>query len=28
VGDPTTENLGLHQLDALQGRAPDWSPDD
>ena len=28
VGDPTTEDLGLHQLDALQGRAPDWSPDD
>ena len=28
VGDPTTENLNLHQLDALQGRAPDWSPGD
>src|SRR5215468_5135974 len=28
VGDPTTEDLNLHQLDALQGRAPDWSPDD
>jgi hypothetical protein len=28
VGNPTTEDLGLHQLDALQGRAPDWSPND
>ena len=28
VGDPTTEDLGLHQLDVLQGRAPDWSPND
>jgi Tol biopolymer transport system component len=28
VGDPSTQDLGLHQLDALQGRAPDWSPND
>jgi len=28
VGDPATADLGLHQLDALQGRAPDWSPND
>jgi HAE1 family hydrophobic/amphiphilic exporter-1 len=28
VGDPTTQDVGLHQLDALQGRAPDWSPND
>jgi hypothetical protein len=28
VGDPTMQDLGLHQLDALQGRAPDWSPND
>jgi len=28
VGDPTTQDIGLHQLDALQGRAPDWSPND
>src|SRR5262249_919852 len=26
VGDPSTQDPGLHQLDALQGRAPDWSP--
>jgi Tol biopolymer transport system component len=28
VGNPTTQDLGLHQLDALQSRAPDWSPND
>jgi Tol biopolymer transport system component len=28
IGDPATADLGLHQLDALQGRAPDWSPND
>src|SRR5262249_61623232 len=22
------QDIGLHQLDALQGRAPDWSPND
>lgn len=26
VGDAHTQNLGLHQLDGLQSRAPDWSP--
>jgi Tol biopolymer transport system component len=28
VGNPTTQDLGLHQLDPLQSRAPDWSPND
>ncbi len=28
VGDAETQNLGLHPLDGLQSRAPDWSPDD
>jgi Tol biopolymer transport system component len=28
IGDPATEDAGLHQLDALQGRAPDWSQND
>jgi hypothetical protein len=28
VGNRTTQDLGLHQLDALQSCAPDWSPND
>jgi len=28
VGNAATQSLGLHQLDALQSRAPDWSPND